>query len=163
MLTTPGSAETSFIAPASGTYLFTLEVTDSNDAVATATATVKVNSAPVLLPPPAQTIEVGATLRVQLEATDADGDPPLFSATSLPAGASLSATGLLSWPSAAPVGTYRIGYEASDVDSRSAPGLLSVTVTPSQGKAGGGGSLEGDLILVCGVIMAVLRRCRRKP
>ena len=163
MLTTPWSAETSFIAPASGTYLFTLEVTDSNDAVATATATVKVNSAPVLLPPPAQTIEVGATLRVQLEATDADGDPPLFSATSLPAGASLSATGLLSWPSAASVGTYRIGYEASDVDSRSAPGLLSVTVTPSQGKAGGGGSLEGDLILVCGVIMAVLRRCRRKP
>lgn len=155
-----GSAEASFIAPTSGAYLFTLEVTDSSGAIAT--ATVKVNSAPVLLPSPSQTVAVGATLRVQLQATDADGDIPVFNTTSLPAGASLSSTGLLSWTSAAPVGSYRISYEASDEASRSAPGLLSVIMTPNQDGAGSGGSLEGDLMLVGDLLIAVVRRCRRR-
>ena len=162
------TASSSFTSPATGIYLFTLKVTDSSGAMGSATATVRVNSAPVLQVPAPQQLEAGASLRVQLQASDADQDVPLFHASDLPAGASLSAAGLFNWPSATPVGSYAITYTASDNDSSSAPGVLLVTVTPGTSAtataapgSGGGGSMEGDFLMLGAALYAGCRRLRR--
>jgi hypothetical protein len=115
-------------------------------------------------------LEAGASLQVQLQVSDVDGDLPVFHASSLPAGASLSAAGLLSWPNAAPVGSYDIVYFASDGYSSSTPAMLSVTITRSMNTlstvapatSGGGGSIEADWCLAGAVLIAVCRRIRRR-
>ena len=173
------TAHASFIAPATGTYLFTLNVFDSNGAAGSATATVKVNSAPVILTPPAQLAQVGESIQLQMQASDADGDLPVFYATALPAGASLTASGLFTWHSAAPVGSYQIALYASDNDSASAAVVLSIAIaadatssnrtstsssgmiSSSNSSGGGGGSMEGDLTLLCGLVLAIGRRIKR--
>jgi len=162
------TASTSFIAPVTGTYLFTLQASDSSGAAATATATVRVNSAPVPVTPAAQEVIAGAALQHQLRATDIDGDVPVFHALSLPAGASLSASGLFRWPSVTPVGQYSITFFASDQDSISAPATLSISVTPgamvNNASTGGGGSLDNPTLLGATVLLACWRRRRpRRP
>lgn len=168
------TANASFIAPATGTYLFILYAVDSSGAVTSATASVKVNSAPVLQTPAASHLEAGASLQLQLQASDVDGDQPVFHAASLPAGATLSASGLFSWPNASPVGTYAIVYYASDAYSTSAPGNLSVTIIDSTGAVstaapsggggggGGGGSIAADGWLAAAALVAFRRRIRRR-
>ena len=166
-LTNADSLHASFVAPASGTYLFTLNVTDSSGAVGSATAIVKVNSPPLLLAAPASAVDAGASLQLQLQATDVDGDLPVFHALSLPAGASLSASGVFSWPSAAPVGNYQIAYYASDSDVDSAAAVMSVAVlsgagaTASFAAGGGGGSMDSTWMIAGGALIALLRRIRR--
>ena len=100
----------------------------------------------------------------------------MFHATSLPEGASLSATGLFSWNGTAPVGSYRISWFASDAYGESPQAEFMVTVSdaidtvgtvgtisaPVAGSSGGGGSLEGDVILWSLAILAVRRRVRRR-
>jgi serine protease len=168
-LTNAETASVSFSAPLTGTYLFTLKVTDSSGATGTATATVRVNSAPVLLAPAPHQLEAGTSLRLQLSATDADENVTVFHASALPAGASLSAAGLFNWPSATPVGNYAIVYSASDNDSSSAPGVLAVTVTPGSNTtataapgSGGGGSMDMDFLMLGAAAYAGCRRLRRK-
>ncbi len=168
-LTNADSLHASFVAPASGTYLFTLNVTDSSGAVGSATAIVKVNSPPLLLAAPASAVDAGASLQLQLQATDVDGDLPVFHALSLPAGASLSASGVFSWPSATPVGNYQIAYYASDSNVDSATAVMSVAVLPGAGAtasfagggAGGGGSMDSAWMIAGGALIALLRRIRR--
>jgi serine protease len=173
------TANASFTAPATGSYLFTLNVIDSGGATGSATATVKVNNAPVILSPPVQRVQVGESVQLQLQASDADGDIPVFYATSLPAGASLTAPGLFTWQSAVPVGSYQISIYASDNDSTSAPAVLSITIASdastsiarsttsistsnnTSGGGGGGGSMEGDLTLLCGFALVACRRIKR--
>lgn len=164
------TANASFIAPAKGTYLFTLYAADSSGAIASATATVRVNSAPVLQAAAARQLEVGTSLQLQLQASDVDGDLPVFHATSLPTGASLSASGVFNWPNAAPAGTYDIVYYASDDTISSAPGNLSVTLTASTNTVstaapsggGGGGSIAADGWLAGAAAVAICRRVRRR-
>ena len=162
------TANASFIAPTTGTYLFTLYAVDSSGAISSATASVTVNSAPVLQVPVTRQIEAGNGLQLQLQATDIDGDVPVFHAASLPAGATLSASGLFSWPNASPVGTYNIAYYASDAYSTSTPGNLSVTIvastnaisTAAPSSGGGGGSIAADGWLAAAAVVAVYRRIR---
>jgi serine protease len=164
------TANASFIAPATGTYLFLLYAVDSSGAVGSASASVRINSPPVLPAMAPHQLEAGASLQVQLQVSDVDGDLPVFHASSLPAGASLSAAGLLSWPNAAPVGSYDIVYFASDGYSSSTPAMLSVTITRSMNTlstvapatSGGGGSIEADWCLAGAVLIAVCRRIRRR-
>jgi len=52
---------------------------------------------PVIAPIGPQSVRENETLRVQLSATDPDGDAVSWSATPLPEGASLSASGLFEW------------------------------------------------------------------
>jgi serine protease len=165
----------SFIAPAVGRYVFTLEATDSAGAIATASASVRINNLPVTESVAAQQIGWGSRLQLQLHATDADGDALVFHATSLPDGASLSATGLFSWSGTAPVGSYRISWFASDAYGESPQAELMVTVSdaidtvgtvgtisaPVDGTSGGGGSEDGDLMLWSLAILAVRRRIGR--
>ena len=155
----------SFIAPASGTYSFTLSVTDSAGVVGSANASVRVNSLPLLLPPPAQRVNLGATLRLQLKASDADGDALVFHAASLPPDANLSASGLLLWTRAVPAGDQSITWYASDADGSSAPGQILITVTDTlavstaaPAGSGGGGSMQGDLLLIIGALLAIGKR-----
>lgn len=158
----------SFVAPATGTYAFTLTVTDSSGAVATANATVRVNSVPVPIAAPAQQVTFGGNLSLQLQAIDTDGDALVYYAAALPPGASLSATGLLRWTRASPVGTHSVRWHASDGLGSSVPGEVQVTVVDdgsyslAASSGGGGGSLEGDWLLLAAASLAVARRLRRR-
>jgi serine protease len=167
--------EASFIAPAVGRYVFTLEAIDSVGATATASASVRINNLPVTVPVAAQQLGWGSRLQLQLHATDADGDALVFHASTLPEGASLSTNGLFNWSSTAPVGSYHIEWYASDAYGESAPAGLTVTVSDTTGttgtisapiissssSSGGGGSLDGDLMLWSLAVLAVGRRIRR--
>jgi serine protease len=167
----------SFIAPALGRYVFTLQAVDSVGAIATASASVRINNLPVAEPVADQQLGWGSRLQLQLRATDADGDALVFHASVLPEGASLSATGLFNWSGTVPVGSYRIEWYASDAYGESAPAGLTVTVSDAIGTAGtinapivtsnspgggGGGSLEGDLMLWSLALLALGRRIRRR-
>lgn len=165
----------SFTAPALGRYVFTLEAIDSVGAIATASASVRINNLPVAESVADQQLGWGSRLQLQLRATDADGDALVFHASALPEGASLSATGLFNWSGTAPVGSYRIEWYASDAYGESAPAGLTVTVSDAIGTVGninapivssssaggGGGSLEGDLMLWSLALLALGRRIRR--
>lgn len=129
------------------------------------------NSVPVLTPVADQQVGFGSTLRVQLAASDSDGDAITYHASNLPSGATLSAGGLLTWANASPVGSRSISWHASDPYGSSLPGQFSLSVVdntsgstaiaPAGGGGGGGGSMGGDLMLLAGGLAAVLRRLRR--
>lgn len=157
----------SFVAPATGTYGFTLTVTDNLGETATGGATVRVNSVPVLTPVADQQVSFGGNLGVQLHATDADDDVMVFYASALPSGASLSASGLLSWNQASPVGRHRITWYASDGLGSSLPGEVVIDVLDDgaislASGSGGGGSMEGDMLLLAAAGLAIVRRLRRR-
>jgi hypothetical protein len=136
------TASVTFTSPATGTYSFMLTATDTTNRTGTATATVRVNSPPVLIAVAAQTVTVGNALAFTVGATDVDGDTPIFHSISLPAGATLSAQGAFSWPSATPAGSYTMTYYASDPDAaNSAQGTVNITVAavPVSSSSGGGG------------------------
>lgn len=167
--------EASFTAPALGRYVFTLEAIDSVGAIATASASVRINNLPVTEPVAEQQLGWGSRLQLQLRATDADGDALVFHASALPGGASLSATGLFNWSGTAPVGSYRIPWYASDAYGESSQAELTVTVSDAIGTVGsinapvgsssgggGGGSLDGDLMLWSFALLALGRRVRRR-
>jgi serine protease len=140
------TASATFTSPATGTYSFMLTATDSIGQAGTATATVRVNSAPVLTIVSAQTVTAGDALDFTVGATDVDGDTPIFHSISLPAGATLSAQGIFGWPSATPVGSYTMTYYASDpYGANSATGTVNITVaaTPPSNSSGGGGGGGG--------------------
>ena len=141
------TASATFTSPATGIYSFQLAATDNAGLTGTATATVRVNSAPVLTAVGAQTVTAGNALDFTVGATDVDDDTPIFHSISLPTGATLSAQGAFSWSNATPAGSYTLTYYASDPDgANSAQGTVSITVTaalPSDtGGAGGGGCLS---------------------
>jgi hypothetical protein len=109
-----------------------------------------------------------------------DGDTPIFHTVSLlPAGATLSAQGAFSWPSATPAGSYTMTYYASDPDgANSTEGTVKITVAapPASSSGGGGGgcsiSPEGKskgespsgtiLVLLSPVILLMGRKARRR-
>jgi serine protease len=150
------SANASFSAPMNGTYTFRLTVTDNEGKTGSATATVRVNSPPVLTPVPDQTVPAGSTVTFVVGATDAEGDAVSFSAETLPhADATLNpTTGAFSWPNAMP-GTYALRYRANDRDSVSPIGTVNITVTG--GGSGGGGSLDAGYLAGLAFLAAVLR------
>ena len=142
-ITNSNTANASFTAPATGTYSFQLTAIDNGGLTGTATATVRVNSAPVLIPVAAQTVTVGNALNFTVGATDVDGDIPIFVSVSLPTGATLSATtGAFSWPAATPAGSYTLTYFARDNDAPSPTGTVTISVVdppPPSSSSGGGG------------------------
>src|SRR5205814_7406893 len=79
------------------------------------------NSPPQVNPPAAQTSVAGSSASLGVSATDADGDPITFSASSLPAGLTIDSGGLIS-------GTISL--------SAAAINTVTVTATDSHGAAG---------------------------
>ena len=112
-----------------GTDTITYTISDGNGGTAQATVTVTVapvNDAPTVVAPlPAQNDADGSVVSVATAGnfTDLDGDALTFTATGLPAGLSINATGVIS-------GT--IDKNAS----QPAGGLYTVVVTASDGKGG---------------------------
>jgi hypothetical protein len=88
------------------------------------------NAPPVLAGIGSKSVVEGATLSFVLSATDADGDPRAFSATGMPAGATLnSASGAFSW-TAGPPGAYGpIHFSVSDGHGGSDSEDVPVTVS----------------------------------
>jgi serine protease len=157
-LNTPNA---SFTAPATGTFSFMVTATDNGGQTGTATALIRVNSPPVLNVIPAQTVTAGQTLSFTVTATDADaGDVPIFHSLSLPAGATLSATGNFSWPNATPAGPYTLLYSASDNFATSTQGNVTITVKPTSSSSKGG-SLD-DLTLLLLAALAFGQRINRR-
>lgn len=137
------TAGATFTSPATGTYSFQLTATDSIGLTGTATATVRVNSAPVLTAVAAQTVTEGNAITFIVGATEVDGDTPIFHSISLPTGATLSAQGAFSWPGATPAGSYTMTYYASDpYGANSDTGTVNITVSAASGGGGGGGCME---------------------
>ena len=167
-VTLTGSTTTSasFTAPASGVLVFDFEATDSTAKVGADIVTLRVNSPPVLAPPPAaQTAIIGQTLSFTVTASDPDGNPLAFSATSIPDGATLSTTGQFNWDTTGEMpGTYVLTYRASDQFSTSSPTSVNITLTaaaaapppggapPPTGGGGGGGSLPFWQVLLLGAL-----------
>jgi len=163
----------SFVAPARGTYQFTLTVRDSAGATSTASASVRVNSLPVVQAVAAKSVVVGKTLKLALKATDADGDKLVFHAISLPAGATLSSSGTFSWAYAVPVGSYSVSVAASDADGSgpatsftidvNAESGAPVTLTTSNGGgSGGGGAMDEGVVLSAAGLLLIRRRLTAK-
>ncbi|MBW6519206.1 MAG: putative Ig domain-containing protein [ANME-2 cluster archaeon] len=90
---------------------------DSNKIPFTLTnATILIDTAPVLYAIGARSVGEENTLAFTLSASDADGDSLTYSATNLPAGASLNpVSGAVSWtPADGDAGTYVVTFEVTD-------------------------------------------------
>ena len=163
------TANASFVAPATGTYLFVVLVTDSSGATSNASATVRINSAPVIQSVTTHQVAAGRTLTIKLIAMDADGNKPIFHAVALPDGATLSAAGVFNWAHASPVGIYTISVAASDLDATGS--TMSFTVEVPQGlqtsagvssgsSSGGGGAIDVEWLIAITSLL-VVTRCLR--
>jgi serine protease len=159
-LSGPDTPNAAFTAPAVGIYGFTLTVVDSGGKASTATATVRVNTPPLLTTASGTDITAGNAVHIKLDATDVDGDSPIFHAVSLPAGATLDADGNFSWPSATPVGKYSVVYYASDSYDASQQGVVQVNVIGATGGGGGGGSFDQESLLGLAALVACMRLAR---
>jgi len=122
-----------------------LTVTDDVGLTATDTVNVTLLEVPPTLNPVGnKTAYTGATFSFAVTASDGNGTATTLSATGVPAGATFTpATGVFSWPSPGPLGTYNVTFTAtSGVSSDSE--TITITVQnappPSSGGGGGGGS-----------------------
>jgi len=168
-LSTPNAATTSFTAPTTGTLTFRLRVTDSNAKIGDDFVVVRSNNAPVLAPAGNVSAASGSIVAFGVTATDADGDPLTFVATTastVPLSA-LSPAGLFSWNTAgAPAGTYQLSYFATDGFNPSATQSVTITLTAAPSAAnppssGGGGALALAHWLLLVVLLAAARIQRR--
>jgi len=160
------TANASFVAPSTGTYQFIVLVTDSSGATSNASASVRINSAPVIQSVMTHQVAAGSTLTIKLLATDADGNKPVFHAIALPDGATLSAAGVFNWAHASPMGIYTISVAASDLDATGS--TMSFTVEVPQGRqtsagvsssssSGGGGAIDAECLLAIMGLLVVTR------
>ncbi len=87
------------------------------------------NHPPVLSTIGSKTVKHGATLAFQLMATDADGDPLTYSATGLPAGATLSTAGTFSYtPVCNDLGAKQVTFMVSDGHGGTDSEAVTITV-----------------------------------
>jgi len=143
---TAPSAEptTTFTAPlAAGTLGFGLTVTDDEGLSSTDVVNVTVSDVPPVLDTGGnRTVKAGEALNFTVTASDANGTPPVLSASGVPKGATFDpVTGAFAWPSARPAGTYSVTFTATDgVNTVDEP--VVITVEKSGGSGGGGGALD---------------------
>jgi hypothetical protein len=167
------TANASFVAPATGIYQFVVLVTDSSGATSNASASVRINSAPIVQSVMTRQIAAGSTLTLKLLATDADGDKPVFHAIALPDGATLSAAGVFKWAHASPMGIHTISVAASDQDAVGSAMSFIVEVpqgrqrssgVSTSGGSGGGGAIDAEWLMAITGLLVVSRasRGRRK-
>jgi hypothetical protein len=168
-LSTPNAATTTFTAPTTGTLTFRLRVTDSNMKFGDDFVVVRSNNAPVLAAASNVSAASGSVVAFAVTATDADGDPLTFVATTastVPLTA-LTPTGQFSWNTlGAPAGTYQLSYFATDGFNSSATQTVTITLTAAPSAAnppssGGGGALPLSQWLLLVLLLAVARIQRR--
>lgn len=146
-LTGANTATPSFVVPdgAFGTVVtFQLTVTDDVGLSATDTVNVTLNEVPPTLNPIGNRIAyTGATFSFTVSGSDGNGTATTLSATGVPAGATFTpATGVFSWPSPGPLGTYSVTFSAMSAaltDSETITITVQNPPPPSSGGGGGGG------------------------
>jgi hypothetical protein len=163
-LATPTAAATTFTAPATGALTFRLRVTDSAAKVGEDLVVVRVNSAPTLAAAPAgPTAAVGSVVSFAISATDVDGDPLTYVATTgstVPLTA-LSPAGQFSWNTTGnSAGTYQLTYFATDGLAQSTTQTVTITLTtgsaaipPASSGGGGGGALPWLQLFLLGALL----------
>lgn len=141
------SATPSFVAPVPGArYTFRVQVSDGAGWSASDQISVTTDTPPVLSPVAAQTVALGGKLTFTASASDAEGNPVVFVASSLPAGATLdAASGVFSWDGAGPAGTYAFTLTPDDGIFSGTPQSVSIVVTGPAASGGGGGGAAGWL------------------
>jgi serine protease len=165
-LATPAAMTTTFTAPATGALTFRLRVTDSAAKVGEDLMVVRVNSAPTLAAAPAgPTVAIGSVVSLTVTATDVDGDPLTYVATTgstVPLTA-LSPDGQFVWNTTGyNAGTYQLTYFATDGIAQSTAQTVTITLTggsaavpPASGGGGGGGALPWlQLLLLSALLVA---------
>ncbi len=141
----------------------------ANETVPISVSDVQTNAAPIFIDPADRAGRVGQVVQVQLQATDDDGDQLLFTSSSLPAGATLSATGTFSWtPSASQQGPVTIPFRVQDCTGLAATQdvQIDVAAAPVTAKAkkkkGGCGLLGIEAPILLGLcVIARGKRGRR--
>lgn len=148
-----------------GTYNVSITASDGllTSAARIVPITVRANTAPSIEQVRSFTVRLQEAVNLTIVGRDPENDALTFSASGLPSGASLTAAGVLSWPSASPGGDYAITITASDGLLTSAPMTFTITVTNrTTDPGGGGGSMD---LLGLGLLglwgAARLRRRRR--
>ncbi len=92
---------------------------------------VPTGAAPSLADPADRTVSAGQLVSIQLSASDPDGDSLTYTASGLPAGASLSGSGLFSWtPDNGDAGDNVVVFHATDCTNASASQSVTITVIP---------------------------------
>ena len=168
-LATPAAMTTTFTAPATGALTFRLRVTDSAVKVGEDLMVVRVNSAPTLAAAPAgPTVAIGSVVSLTVTATDVDGDPLTYVATTgstVPLTA-LSPAGQFDWNTTGyNAGTYQLTYFATDGLAQSTIQTVTITLTAgsaavppaSSGGGGGGGALPWLQLLLLGALLVAPR------
>jgi serine protease len=153
------TASASFSAPATGVYTFRLTAQDNTSKVGTATATVRVNSAPSVASVAAQSVNVGSPLNFKINVSDPDGDTVFVTVDGLPSGAGYGG-GTFVWGNASPVGTYTVTFTATDTNG--AVSTSNVTINVAAPPGGGGGSMDPWLLAACGLLLCVVKRRARR-
>ncbi|HEX6827988.1 MAG TPA: putative Ig domain-containing protein [Burkholderiales bacterium] len=122
----------SWTPTAAGNSTVTITVTDSGGATDSETITItvgNVNRPPVLNPIGSKTVGENQLLTFTATASDPDGDTLTFSATGLPAGATLTPQGVFSWtPTFAQAGSYTVTITVSDPGALKAQESITITV-----------------------------------
>lgn len=129
------------------------------------------NTAPVLTPIAAQTVQATRNLQFTATGTDVDGDGVSFIASGLPAGASFhGASGVFTWNNAQPMGAYTVTIQPTDGVALGASQVVNITVTaapPAAAAAGGGGGGGStgwvDLLGLLALAMAALGVSKPAP
>lgn len=145
-----------------GSYNVSITASDGllTSAVRTVAITVRANTAPTVTQVGNFTVRLSETVTLKIAGTDPENDAITFTASGLPSGASLSASGDFSWPGASPGGSYPITVTASDGLLTSAPMSFTITVTDRTTDPGGGGSM--DLVGLALLGLWGLARARRR-
>ena len=131
-------------ATPAGTYTVSITASDGllTSAARAVSITVRANTAPTVTQVGSFTVRLSETVTLKVAGTDPENDAITFTASGLPSGASLSASGDFSWPGATPGGSYPITVTASDGLLTSAPMSFTITVTSRTTDPGGGGSMD---------------------
>jgi hypothetical protein len=88
-------------------------------------------AAPQLADPADRSVSAGQLVSIQLSASDPDGDDLTYTASGLPAGASLSGAGLFSWtPGNGDAGDNVVAFQATDCTNASASQSVTISVNP---------------------------------
>lgn len=157
------TATTSFTLTQKGKYTFTLTATQDDNKNGFATAEVIVNIPPSVMSIADQNVVAQSSLNLQVQATDPDGDKLTYTAITLPAGASLSTTGAITWPAAGSPGKYLFEIDVSDGINQAKRLMFNVNVNPvaengGGGQGGGGGSLDFLSLCVLGVSFVIVKK-----
>jgi len=123
----------SWASPVAGTYAVTLTATTSAGASASGRYTLTFTAdRPPRLQAASYAATTGVPFNAAMQGSDPDGDPLVYSVSGAPAGLSVSAAGLMSWPK--PVaGVHALRVTARDPFGQTATATITVSVSSATG------------------------------